>query len=176
MKPVFSIRLSGPAQAQPPATRVETVEYTEENDDIQSLLIGLCIQLDAQEGVHFVVEGFSDAPWPTSVRPDLCILLEQLPDITRAIDTHAGQFDLDFYEQGLQRRLHFERTGDDVQISCTNWGLSSTPDENTIEMKIGDLSRMFRAVAAEVVRLASMVTPELAAHPWFAQWRSEVLG
>ena len=41
------------------------------------------------DGVRFAVRAFDRVPWPVSVSVDLCVLLEQLPDVAKRDELRA---------------------------------------------------------------------------------------
>jgi hypothetical protein len=56
--------------------------------------------------VSFLVEGFGDDRWPVDVGTDLCVVLEQLPDLWAWLSEDRKEcFELDFFEQGMARKL-----------------------------------------------------------------------
>lgn len=89
---------------------VESVEY---------LFPEICDQLEKSNLVKFRVEGFGKLPWPVDVSTDLMIVIEQLSDLLKFLDTsEATTGNLNFYEQGIERQIIFTKVGKLVKINC----------------------------------------------------------
>ncbi len=137
--------------------------------DLLSVLEVICDELEECGCVRFLVGGFGQEAWPVDVRTDLLTVVEQLPQVVDALTKEAAQFELDFYEQGLQRRLNFERTGADTTITCTSateWDPS--PDQE--HMSIDSLVDIMRSLRSAFVDLAGRRCPEVAQNDLFSQW------
>jgi hypothetical protein len=143
--------------------------YDAELDDVGSILADLCDELAESECVEFLVSGFGQDSWPVDVRVDLLTILEQLPSTALAIRSGAPEFRLDFYEQGLQRFLTFERSNDNVLVRCVG-GLTWQPEPVAMILPFTDLSGMLDSLRAEFISIASAINPELARHPWLEEW------
>jgi hypothetical protein len=160
----------------PESVSVEIVndqpEYDDELDDIRSLLGSICESMAEDPGIKFVVT-FKDELWPTDVETDLLTLLEQLPEVRKRLET---PFDLDFYEQGLERTLHFTPLGDNLLVRCD----SSHPTWKAPKHPAQILRADFRASISEVVvrfsDVAATIRPALVKHRWFIAWKSAVSG
>lgn len=142
--------------------------YKDEQDDIRSLLTDLCDVISEEDIALFEVSGFGDPAWPVTVATDLPVFLEQLPEaISRA---SAGEnFVLDFYEQGVERRLSFQRSSDSYGILCessTDWA----PDPATEMISTESILAMLGEVRDKFSRLAKHVSPGTASHRWFIGW------
>ena len=73
----------------------------ESEGSLQELAIGGCSELE-RAGYIFRVEGFGRGVWPVDVRYDMATVIEQLPDLIKALE--LGQSTgLDFYAQGIAR-------------------------------------------------------------------------
>ena len=83
-----------------------------------------CDILEESGAATFIVSGFGQEIWPVDCRYDLMTVIEQLPHIINEINNNRFNFELDFYEQGLQRKLVFYDNGISIIIKCesrTNW-------------------------------------------------------
>jgi len=162
---MLTIRLdqqSSPRRSGEPENSIEDVP-----DDLTSVLyeISACL---AAAGVTLEVGGFGERRWPVDVETDLLTLLEQWPDVMNAV-TAPTDFSIDFYEQGIQRRIDFHHTGDHFVARCT----SSTswvpnPREETIQAE--DLRAMLTAFTQDVVAKTRTHCPAHAASPCFQEW------
>jgi hypothetical protein len=101
----------------------EEAEHASELGDVTDLLQGICAAFAKADGIVFKIEGFGQPSWPVDVSIDLEVFLEQFPGlVTWITDINASTYILDFYEQGLQRRLCFDNKESMVQITCESWG------------------------------------------------------
>ena len=71
-----------------------------------SVLQDICELLEEEGTISFFVSGFGDPNWPLDIATDLCVILEQLPLALTKLANETGEFELDFYEQGVERRLN----------------------------------------------------------------------
>lgn len=103
-----------------------------------------------EAGAHFTAGGFGTDEWPVDVRFDLALLL---PDVLDCLDSlaHGEPGELGFVEQGLQRVVHVEPSGDRVELRCSSFG-TWVPAEPTGSVPLRDITEMLvkleRAVAA----------------------------
>jgi hypothetical protein len=144
--------------------------YSGEIDDIRSLLHDLCGALDEAGEVRFVVE-FAGERWPTDVRTDLSTVLEQLPVAARTL---CNAFEVDFFEQGLERTLHFKGADDMVEVSCTSRHPTWSPLTPTIHVERKQLREALRRLVARFIAAATVMNPEAVNHPWFIDWKQAV--
>jgi hypothetical protein len=101
---------------------------------------------------------------------DLPILLEQLPDAAASVETGAP-FSLDFYEQGLERVIHFEPRGEQYCARCqshTKW----TPAPAVEMIDKLELKTMISDAREGLMRFLSRNAPLAAAPPWMQHWAS----
>jgi hypothetical protein len=151
-----------------------TTEYNSDLKDINSLLGDICEALQESKRIAFIVEGFGQSPWPVDITTDLAIFLEQLPGLVGWMtDISSTTFVLDFYEQGIDRRLNFDNGKGLVQITCESWG-TFEPYPNIEIISREALSTMIKELVQGFLQLANLVAPEIVAHEWFQKWRSEV--
>lgn len=99
--------------------------YDEDLDNHISVLSDICVILEQSGVVKFLVSGFGQRPWPVDVRTDLAILLEQLPELAKFVNSQQLDVcNICFYEQGIERDLRFTMRGQNVDILCSsrsNW-------------------------------------------------------
>lgn len=87
-----------------------------EFDDYRSILHEVCGMLETRE-VSFTVQGFGETKWGVDTATNLVVVHEQLPGLfSWASDERSESFDLDFYEQGVERRLVLSSSGPDICV------------------------------------------------------------
>jgi hypothetical protein len=95
------IKLQLSVKEQLPSISLEA--FDPELDDVRSILAQLCEK--ASGSLEFSMSGFG-LTWPVDAQFDLPPLLEQFPEVSAALDTFS-RFEVDFYEQGIERKLEF---------------------------------------------------------------------
>jgi hypothetical protein len=155
------IALEGPSSSQVTASNDDPA-YDPQTDDVRSILRDLCSALAEDARVSFVVEVAGDR-WPVDVRTDLLTVLDQAPGI------HGTSFDIDFYEQGLERLLHFELTNGDFAVSCESHDPAwRAPD--AIKVPREAITFMVTCLVNRFVAMATAARPNIVRHPWFHEW------
>ncbi|MBP2114941.1 hypothetical protein J2Z70_005125 [Paenibacillus silagei] len=79
-------------------------------------------------------------------------------------------FELDFFEQGIERRLLFEDDMDFIKITCssrTDW----LPKPSSIVMTKAEISNMFEALYQTFVELGSVICEGLVNHFLLKDWK-----
>lgn len=145
--------------------------YDPETEDVRSILSDLCRTV-AKQG-QFVVAGFGQDRWPVDVSTDLAIFLEQLPNVLRAVKAGAAT-EIDFYEQGIERKIEFSPAGDAYIATCisqTEW----QPDPAVEQVGRAVLEEMLVGVQERVVKLIEEIAPDLAEHDWVRRWRDTAI-
>lgn len=144
--------------------------YNEEEDDVTTLISDICETLDKSGKVYFRVSGFGQDLWRVDVRTDLPVLLEQLPEAIDAATNEIGSsFTLDFYEQGIERRLVFTPDGDEFVVRCesdTDW----QPDPEEEKIKATRVRKMLLAIRDRFLTVARTAAPEIYKHEWLHDW------
>ena len=146
-------------------------KYDAELDDTRSVIADLCRLLTSLGGTRFVVLGFGLDPWPTTIDPDLAVVLEQLPEVVAALRRREPAR-LDFYEQGIERSLWFspDRDTSSVTIVCTD--LNGVPHADQVVMPHEDVVSMLWQLGSSFLKIASRLCPRTVAHPWLSTWRT----
>ncbi|RKZ58718.1 MAG: hypothetical protein DRR08_15720 [Candidatus Parabeggiatoa sp. nov. 2] len=135
----------------------------------ESMIMSICSVLDELDCCSFNVCGFGDTQWPVDVCTDMSVFLEQLNPALKAI-YNADDFELDFYEQGIERRVSFSFDSGCYHICCvsgTNWEPLSESD-----MDIEAIKSQLVKVKAVFVALSQQVFPVLSQHSLFARWNN----
>jgi hypothetical protein len=141
-----------------------------ELDDVVAVLISICEVFEQSEMVSFVVSGFGQEKWPINCRTDLATVMEQIPDIIEKISEETFSFQLDFYEQGVERQLVFEQEGELVRVTCisrTNW----LPTPSVIFMERVEVSTMFENLYNNFFEFSSVLCVDLVKNPLLKDWK-----
>ncbi|WP_407885991.1 hypothetical protein [Scytonema sp. NUACC26] len=155
----------------------------EEVEDVREIFSRLCEELQNSNLVRFRVEGFGELPWPVDVLTDFLTVIEQVSDLLKFLDTPESSIGyLDFYEQGIQKRLVFNKEDDLIKINChgilinnqggklaTSWGQDI--EEEPIEKK--SLKSMICQLIKTFVLIANEVSPTLTSNIFFQEWCSD---
>ena len=140
-------------------------KYDPDLDNIISILREVMEKLEGQ--CDLIVSGFGEERWNTWPCLDAEIVLEQLPDILSAI-ADGRDFNLDFYEQHLQRFIAFQAAGD-VYIGK----MRSLREAQTFpleRLKRYDLITMLHNIRDVFVQFCQKRQLSIVSHPWFHQW------
>ena len=135
-------------------------------DDIRSILLDICEAISEQG--EFIVAGFGQDRWPVDVGTDLPILLEQLPKVLQAVKAGIAT-EIDFYEQGIERRIEFSPDGNTYRATCislTEW----QPNPATEKVDRIVLAEMLSDVQTKMVNLIQGIAPALVEHDWVRRW------
>lgn len=150
----------------------------EEVEDVIEILFELCKRLEESNIVRFRVEGFGNSSWPVDVQTDFEIVLEQLPNLLKFLDTsESGTSYLEFYEQGIERQLVFTKIGDLIKINChqmvvydgdyvDSWGQDI--EEEPIQLK--SLKLMICNLVRSFTSIANELCPTWTSHELFQKW------
>lgn len=169
----FLIALEAPSHVPRYVNCPDPSKYSYELDDVRSVLTDLCDILADVEGTRLVVCGFDAAPWRASVRADLPVVLEQLPDLLRGFRARTT-VELDFFEQGLERAVRFSGAGPTLKVTCVSRQTTWSPRIQAIAMTREATYDMFRGLADTFIRVARDACPRLVEHPWIVSWASAV--
>src|SRR5262245_28053924 len=103
-------------------------QYDPDLDDIRSVLAHVGNLLQDSDSVSCEMSACNKA-WPVDAVVDLPILIEQLPEAIRAIDSEAVQgFELEFFEQQPPMVLVFEKRADKLLLRCEDMLSRGTPN------------------------------------------------
>lgn len=90
----------------------------------EAIVADICEVFNMSEEIEFIVMGFGQDKWPVDCMYDLLCVAENLPKIIMGFSENIFNFELDFYEQGLERKLTFKDKGTFIEIFCksrTKW-------------------------------------------------------
>jgi|HubBroStandDraft_1064217.scaffolds.fasta_scaffold04115_1 hypothetical protein len=140
--------------------------YRPDLDDITSIISDVCNCIDGR--AKFTVSGFGQDPWPVDVRTDFAVFLEQLPEALRSVKS-LKPFALDFYEQGVERKLMLEPIEGKYKITCQSY-LHWQPNPEIEYMEHGDLSLALMKIKESFLRVIEVISPNLLGHKWVRAW------
>jgi len=128
----------------------------------------ICVAFAETKVIYFKVSGFGQQDWSVDVATDLATIMENLPQIIYAFSNEQYPCNLNFYEQGIERYLTFEKE-DFLKVTCQS--LNSwipSPDciylsEKTILSQLVELNSVF-------IQLAKIVCPHLSKSELFVNW------
>lgn len=140
--------------------------------EVSEALAEICDRLADQQGVAFHVAGFGDDRWPVGIWGDLAIAVEQVPEVLGRLRSNR-RFELDFFEQGVERSIAGEPIGSMVHLTCssgTDW--QPVParvcvDRASFDRMITAFLRAFRDAAVAVLPAAAR-QPALDREVWVA--------
>ncbi|QDH21622.1 hypothetical protein [Saccharibacillus brassicae] len=135
-----------------------------ELDSDTAVFIRMCEIFGISARVSFFVSGFGQKRWPVDCKTDLATVIEEVPYILEKVNNGDFFFELDFYEQGIERTLIFEEEDNKVQITCssrTDW----IPDPNNVRMDKSEVLRMFENFYNSFWECSYVLCSELAEHP-----------
>ncbi len=148
-----------------------STNYDSEYDDINTLLADICDALSESEVVEFLVSGFGQNNWPVDVATDMLCVVEQLNDILEKISVGRFDFYLDFYEQGMERKLEFRSLANTVEVKCfsdTTW----EPNVANVCLDKAQVRDMFFNLKLTFCSVAKIVCPLFCSHSWFSEWEN----
>lgn len=140
--------------------------YDAKEDDVRSILMDVCRAIGRRS--QFMVSGFGQNRWPMDVETDLTVFLEQLPSVLHAVHEGATTA-IDFYEQGIERKISLEPVGQKYLAACTSW-TDWQPNPVIEELSSEELARMLLTAKDAFMHTLADMAPELAGHLWIRQW------
>lgn len=159
-----------------PATGMEIAflppKYDGDLDDVRSLIKDVCGALE-KANVHFLVASPKSGVWPVDVATDLAVAIEQIPEFVRFLQDLEGKFfELDFYEQGIQRRIEFRRVGQMYEVVCSSYGGSPLLEKSISE--VAAWRGMIFEFWGKFIRAVEKVAPLAVQHPWWKEWAGDL--
>jgi hypothetical protein len=121
-------------------------EPLEDRHDHEYLAMRGCAVL-AEVGYTFRIGGFGQDDWGFDVPYDLSTLVEQLPELLGGLATH-GLGELDFYSQGVERSVTFERSAEAYVLRCRS-RTSFTPSPDVEHVGVARLGELFTRLTTE---------------------------
>ena len=171
MKDTFEIRLADIAAGAEPRCNQDVVSG---GGELAPIMSAICRWLARYELVRFEVSGFGQEKWPVDVSVDLAVVAEQIPGVLQGL-LEQREVELDFYEQGIQRLLTFERaTDDEVTVSCRSGvtGWEPVPQEYVVGRR--DVIEMLWRFGQRFADIARAECPGPTSQAPFRVWLAEL--
>ncbi|WP_234046557.1 hypothetical protein, partial [Streptomyces adelaidensis] len=159
--------LSCPPEAAASAAASEPLEDV---DDYEYLVMRGCTIL-SETGCGFRIAGFGSDDWGFDVSYDMSTLMEQIPDLLTGLGAE-GRGEVDFYSQGVERTVTFERREGRYLVRCssrTSW--KPSPEVEYVES--ARLESMLTELASGFSAGLAAASSEIAQLEPFRTWRSE---
>ncbi|HZS46968.1 MAG TPA: hypothetical protein VFC63_17975 [Blastocatellia bacterium] len=148
-------------------------EYEVEGDDFNEMLAITCLKLANSEQFTFEVKGFGQDPWPVDVRLDMATFLEQITEVLTWLDSGGHEdTELDFYEQGIERKLIFHSEEEKIKINCesrTNW--TPSPSEEWLDK--ATLNSLFSLFLKRFIESVQEFCQDIAETSIFRDWSAQ---
>jgi hypothetical protein len=141
-----------------------------ELDDPAAILTCICEAFEISQSVSFVVGGFGQDNWPVDCRTDLSTVIEQVPDILEKTRAGIYSYELDFYEQGIERQLLFEEDMNLVKVTCisrTEW----VPHPSSVIMEKSAVSKLFEEIYSDFMDCSKVICEALVNNTLLNDWK-----
>jgi hypothetical protein len=144
-----------------------------EEEGLARAIDEICAWLAKNDAVRFEVAGFGST-WRVDVATDLSVVAEQLPTVLAGL-RRSREVELDFYEQGIQRVVTFDRADEQVvRVSCRSGLAAWSPMPGELLMKRRDVVQMLETFARTFIEVANAACPGPASHRTFRAWQREL--
>ncbi len=150
---------------------IDTI-YDLELDNQNSVILDICEIFHYAGNIKFVVSGFGEDEWNLSCLMDLPCIIEDLPYILSKIKAKDYNFDLDFYEQGVQRKITFVASGDSVTLKASSW-IDWEPNPSETTMNKADIDKMIINLHTDFATYGKELCEHLILNQMFADWYFE---
>jgi hypothetical protein len=147
-------------------------KYDPELDDDSSVLSDLCSLLADDAVARFEVE-CCGLKWPVDVRTDLAIILPQIPEVLSEL-AEERRASLQFFEQGIERKVVFAVRDGDVEVSCCDLWDKLLAEAHVERIRRTSLYAELSELALDFIRLVGTRYPQVAVIPLYKHWRADV--
>lgn len=144
-------------------------KYYSDIDDETSVILDICDIFYESKIVKFIVSGFGEEEWPVDCKYDLPGIIEVIPGILRNMEKGNYNFILDFFEQGIERKVIFNECDGVVIASClsrTKW--KAIPSVLKIEKT--ELNRVLKTFYKNFILYASIMCNDFIKNPLLTEW------
>ena len=92
-----------------------------------------------------------------------------MPSLLRFLEPKVLEaFELDFYEQGIRRRIELYRIGQTLEVNCVSYGDSPLTEKSICE--VASWGRMMSEFWEKFCSAVSAVAPQAIQHRWSKEW------
>ncbi|RST19030.1 hypothetical protein EF908_32545 [Streptomyces sp. WAC04770] len=161
----FEFKISCPSG---PVASSIALEPLEDTADYEYLVMQGC-RILSDVGCSFHIAGFDSADWGFDVSYGMSTLIEQIPSLVESLKLN-GTGEVDFYSQGVERGITFERVDGSYEIHChsrTSWKPSPSVERldcASVEDMLDDLTFDFSMILERAASEISTLEP-------FRSWR-----
>ncbi len=166
---MFDMYLIKNGDAKEVTENFSDVIYDSELDNQNSVILDICEIFEEVGNIKFVVSGFGEDEWKLSCYMDLPCIIEDLPFILKKIKAKDYNFDLDFYEQGVSRKITFVDSGEYVTLKASSW-IDWEPNPSETTMNKADIDKMIINLHTDFATLGKELCEHLMINPMFADW------
>lgn len=162
----FEFSLSCPSEV---TASILASEPLEDSDEYEYLVMRACGIL-SEIGCKFHIAGFGSEDWGFDVPYDMSTLMEQLPELLDGLASD-GRGEIDFYSQGVERTVTFERVGQAYVLRChsrTNW----KPSPGVEYVDSARMEIMLAELISEFLYGLEAASSEIPTLDPFRTWRS----
>lgn len=140
-----------------------------EPDIIDEVVMEVCEFFSKNNIAEFEVSGF-DLNWPVDIETDLSIIIPQIPNILLMLrkDNKAS---LEFFEQGIERRIDFYLKNKLVELLCNNLQGEAIVQRPEV-VSLDSLKDMFFLLIQEFNYLATIYCSDACDNSIYKQWIS----
>ena len=162
----FEFSLSCPSEVTASSLASEPLE---DSDEYEYLVMRACAIL-SEIGCRFHIAGFGSEDWGFDVSYDMSTLMEQLPELLDGLASD-GCGEIDFYSQGVERTVTFERVGEGFALRChsrTAW--KPSPDVEYVDS--AGMEIMLTELISKFLSGLEAASSEISTLNPFRTWRS----
>jgi len=142
----------------------QLVTECEDYDCKETILADICEIFEESKKIKFDVIGFGIEKWPVDCMFDLLSVVGELPDIINSFYQNSYDFNLDFYEQGLERMLIFKEKEDSIIIMCESHN-KWIPDHQIEHISKSGLVKMILELYNKFIIYTECLCGHLLEHP-----------
>ena len=162
---------------------LDTLEDTANNTNISFLhsssitevLMEICDELQRySEQIAFSITGFEKDWSLLDIETDLCMLMEDLPDLVNFINnSDIEEYQFGFPEQHLQRILTIKRFDGSFKIVCSDW-LAKSSEQSVEIIPEQDLRQLLHKLVYDVSIVIKKICPSAFSNSFFQDWLIKV--
>lgn len=142
-----------------------------EYEDIDSIIIDICSYVEENSLMSLEISGFGSDDWRCNCKFELPCILEQMVDILTSF-IKKSEFKIDFYEQGMERKLKYKFDKSEIIIACESYDKWKSNNE-VYRIKYNEVFNCFREIFKNTVFIVEKFAPEIRENKIFLKWSYE---